>query len=103
MKLLRPPQKEFELGLDRLDDYRDETESKSGVFKDGILSTGSVIVYVWRQKDAEVVTEQIRAFGLDGGVVCYHGGMDANKRSKAQGHVSDIDDPNQMRWKSSFF
>ena len=94
MKLLRPPPKESELELDGLDDYRDKTESNSGVFKDGILSTGSVIIYVWRQKDAEVVTEQIRAFDLEGGVVCYHGGMDANKRSKSQGHVSDIDDPN---------
>mmetsp|Transcript_25716 Transcript_25716/g.39389 ORF Transcript_25716/g.39389 Transcript_25716/m.39389 type:complete len:1516 (+) Transcript_25716:65-4612(+) len=86
LKLLRPPPKESELELDGLDDYRDKTESNSGVFKDGILSTGSVIIYVWRQKDAEVVTEQIRAFDLEGGVVCYHGGMDANKRSKSQGH-----------------
>lgn len=44
-------------------------------------------MYVWRKKDAEVVTEQIQASGVAGGVVCYHGGMDASARSKAQGKV----------------
>uniref|UniRef100_A0A7S2EUF0 DNA 3'-5' helicase n=1 Tax=Ditylum brightwellii TaxID=49249 RepID=A0A7S2EUF0_9STRA len=51
----------------------------------GCLSSGSVIVYVWRQKDAEVVAEQLNGAGVLGGVVIYHGGMDANARSKAQG------------------
>jgi len=51
---------------------------------DGCLSKGSVIIYVWRQKDAEIITEQIHGSGLLGGVVCYHGGMDAHARSKAQ-------------------
>jgi superfamily II DNA helicase RecQ len=54
----------------------------------GILSSGSVIVYVWRQKEAEVVTEQLRAYNIAGGVVCYHGGMDAAARSKSQSQVS---------------
>lgn len=51
----------------------------------GCLSEGSVVVYVWRQKDAEVVSEQLRGFGVPGGIVCYHGGMDSTSRSKAQG------------------
>ena len=51
----------------------------------GALSSGSVIVYVWRQKDAEIITEQLIGMNLAGGVVCYHGGMDASRRSKAQG------------------
>ena len=52
---------------------------------DGALANGSVIVYVWRQKDAEIITEQLVGMNLPGGVVCYHGGMDAKSRSKAQG------------------
>lgn len=44
-------------------------------------------MYVWRQKDAELITEQLHGIGLSGGVVCYHGGMDANARAKAQGKV----------------
>ena len=55
--------------------------------KEGALSTGSVIVYVWRQKDAEVITEQLRSYDIEGGIVCYHGGMDANSRTKSQGRV----------------
>lgn len=51
----------------------------------GSLSEGSVIVYVWRQKDAEVVSEQLKGFGVPGGIVCYHGGMDSTSRRKAQG------------------
>jgi superfamily II DNA helicase RecQ len=50
----------------------------------GTLLQGSVIVYVWRQKDTEVVTEYLLASGVSGGVVMYHGGMDANARAKAQ-------------------
>ena len=51
---------------------------------DGCLATGSVIVYVWRQRDAEIVAENIQAGSASGGVVVYHGGMDATARAKAQ-------------------
>eukprot|EP00536_Pseudo-nitzschia_multiseries_P005577 jgi/Psemu1/190921/e_gw1.107.107.1 len=50
----------------------------------GKLAEGSVIVYVWRQKDTEVVAESLIASGVSGGVVMYHGGMDANARAKSQ-------------------
>lgn len=50
----------------------------------GCLSEGSVIVYVWRQRDAETVAEQLVGAGIEGGVVCYHGGMGAGQRAKAQ-------------------
>lgn len=50
----------------------------------GKLSKGSVIVYVWRQKDTEAVAESIVAAGVSGGVVVYHGGMDATARAKSQ-------------------
>jgi len=65
-----------------------KTPSKRKI--EGALSTGSVIVYVWRQKDAEVITEQLRAYGIDGGVVCYHGGMDSTSRTKSQGQVRQL-------------
>ncbi len=57
--------------------------------RQGILSSGSVIVYVWRQRDAEVITEQLKGYDLSGGIVCYHGGMDSSARSKSQSQVSD--------------
>jgi ATP-dependent DNA helicase Q4 len=50
----------------------------------GCLTEGSVIVYTWRQQDAEVVAENIQSSDLTGGVVVYHGGMDATARAKAQ-------------------
>jgi ATP-dependent DNA helicase Q4 len=50
----------------------------------GKLARGSVIVYVWRQRDTEVVAESLTAAGIAGGVVIYHGGMDANARAKSQ-------------------
>ena len=50
----------------------------------GSLSAGSVIVYVWRQHDAEAVAENLQAAGVSGGIVVYHGGMDASARTKAQ-------------------
>ena len=34
-----------------------------------------------------MLTEQLVGSGLDGGVVCYHGGMDSGSRSKAQAKV----------------
>ncbi len=55
---------------------------------EGCLSKGSVIIYVWRKKDAEVITEQLQSAGINGGVMCYHGGMDSNARSRAQAKVS---------------
>ena len=64
---------------------------------EGLLSIGSVIVYVWRKKDAEVITEQLIGSGISGGVVCYHGGMDSNTRSKAQAKVGNCN-----YWDSSF-
>ncbi|KAL7578322.1 hypothetical protein ACA910_012730 [Epithemia clementina (nom. ined.)] len=51
---------------------------------DGCLSSGSVIVYVWRKSDAEAVAETIQSVGVEGGVVCYHAGMDSGTRSAAQ-------------------
>lgn len=54
----------------------------------GVLSKGSVIVYVWRQRDTEVVAENLTSAGVTGGIVMYHGGMDASARTKAQSKVS---------------
>jgi ATP-dependent DNA helicase Q4 len=51
---------------------------------DGVLSSGSVIVYVWRQKDTEAVAEYLNGSGIKGGVTIYHGGMDATARAKSQ-------------------
>ena len=51
---------------------------------DGCLSSGSVIVYVWRQRDAEAVAENIQSSEIEGGVVVYHGGMDSGTRANAQ-------------------
>jgi ATP-dependent DNA helicase Q4 len=62
----------------------DETNS---CVDEGRLSHGSVIVYVWRQRDAEVVAENLMASGIEGGVVVYHGGMDNGTRAKAQSKV----------------
>lgn len=56
----------------------------------GSLSIGSVIIYVWRQRDAEAVAENIEAAGVQGGVTVYHGGMDASARCKAQSKVSEM-------------
>jgi superfamily II DNA helicase RecQ len=53
----------------------------------GCLAEGSVIVYVWRQRDTEVVAENLVSSGVSGGVVVYHGGMDASARSRAQSKV----------------
>jgi ATP-dependent DNA helicase Q4 len=66
------------------DETMDRTSSCLG---DGRLSQGSVIVYVWRQRDAEVVAENLMASGIEGGVVVYHGGMDNGTRAKAQSKV----------------
>ena len=50
----------------------------------GKLARGSTIIYVWRQRDTEVVAESLKAAGVAGGIVVYHGGMDANARAKSQ-------------------
>jgi hypothetical protein len=58
---------------------------------DGSLSSGSVIVYVWRQRDAELIAEYIQmSSNVVGGVVVYHGGMSSEDRFKAQSKVSSI-------------
>lgn len=66
----------------------DSSSSKKLPIEAGCLSKGSVIIYVWRQKDTEIVAEQLNGAGIGGGVVCYHGGMDAGSRSRAQSKVS---------------
>lgn len=65
------------------------TESIEKDFEAGCLAEGSVIVYVWRQRDTEVVAESIQASGVPGGVVCYHGGMDSGSRANAYSKVCD--------------
>ena len=59
-------------------------DAKKLPIDEGCLSKGSVIIYVWRQKDTEIVAEQLNGAGIRGGIVCYHGGMDSNSRSRAQ-------------------
>lgn len=54
----------------------------------GCLSSGSVIVYVWRQRDAEALAEQLNGAGVEGGVVFYHGGLEQGQRQRAQGQVN---------------
>ena len=68
--------------------FAKSTNVSDGRVEDGCLSTGSVIVYVWRQRDAEAVAENIQAAGVTGGVVVYHGGMEAAARTRAQSKVS---------------
>ena len=53
----------------------------------GSLSQGAVIVYVWRQRDTEVVAEYLNSSDVAGGIVVYHGGMDKSARNKAQSKV----------------
>lgn len=86
LKLLLPQTKEssFRQSSDELDLSKDNTENPT---RDGILSNGSVIIYVWRQKDADLISGQLKEFDVRGGIVCYHGGMDSNTRTKSQGKV----------------
>ena len=72
--------------MERKDD--DDRRAKNLPIEEGCLAKGSVIVYVWRQRDTEIVAEQLNGAGIRGGVVCYHGGMDAGDRSRAQSKVS---------------
>ena len=67
---------------------KEQADSKKLPIEEGCLSKGSVIIYVWRQKDTEIVAEQLNGAGVRGGIVCYHGGMDSNSRSRAQSKVS---------------
>lgn len=67
---------------------KESSGSKKLPIEEGCLSIGSVIIYVWKQKDTEIVAEQLNGAGISGGVVCYHGGMDAGSRSRAQSKVS---------------
>ena len=46
-----------------------------------------MIVYVWRQRDAEVIAENLMVSGVSGGIVVYHAGMDAAARRKSQSKV----------------
>lgn len=66
------------------------------------MAQGSVIVYVWRQRDAEVVAESIQASGVSGGVVHYHGGMDSGSRSNAYSKVRPFGKSKQHRSLSFF-
>jgi ATP-dependent DNA helicase Q4 len=68
----------------KFEDDQEGRQPKKLPIKEGCLSKGSVIVYVWRQKDTEIVAEQLNGAGVLGGVVCYHGGMNASDRIKAQ-------------------
>lgn len=72
------------LGSDIKAKKKDESNS---CLEEGCLALGSVIVYVWRQRDTEVVAENLMASGIEGGVVVYHGGMDSAAREKAQSKV----------------
>ena len=56
---------------------------------DGALANGAVIVYVWRQRDTEVVAEYLNSADVSGGIVVYHGGMDTKARSKSQNKVCE--------------
>ena len=57
------------------------------VIQAGFLSTGTVIVYAWRQQDIETLAEQLTSYGFIGGVVSYQGGMNANTRQCEYGKV----------------
>jgi ATP-dependent DNA helicase Q4 len=50
----------------------------------GCLERANVIVYVWRQRDAEVVAEYLKNSGVEGGITVYHAGLDSKARAVAQ-------------------
>lgn len=50
-------------------------------------------MYVWRQRDAEAVAGNIVAAGVEGGIVFYHGGMNADARSRSQSKVRILNVP----------
>jgi superfamily II DNA helicase RecQ len=71
---------------------KEKVTTDNGI-EEGCLATGNVIVYVWRQRDAEAVAENLQASGVEGGIVVYHGGMDSGARSKSQSMVSAWSSP----------
>lgn len=54
---------------------------------EGCLGKGCVIVYVWRQRDVEVIAEYIQVAGVGGAVAMYHGGMSSDERKRSQEKV----------------
>jgi len=47
---------------------KEQSDAKKLPIEEGRLSKGSVIIYVWRQKDTEIVAEQLNGAGVRGGV-----------------------------------
>lgn len=47
-----------------------------------------MIVYVWRQMDAEAVAGNLQYSGISGGIVVYHAGMSSTDRRNSQQKVS---------------
>ena len=46
---------------------KDKSEiSKTLPIKEGCLSKGSVIIYIWQQKDTEIVAKQLNGAGICG-------------------------------------
>lgn len=85
--LLQPPlliQLQKLLGKPNAGKKKGESNS---CLEEGCLANGSVIIYVWRQRDTEIVAENLMASGIEGGVVLYHGGMDSGARAKSQSKV----------------
>jgi hypothetical protein len=70
--------------LQRLVEILSSRKGKTGTDQAGLLKSGSVIVYVWRQMDAEAIAEYLTAASVPGKVVVYHGGMDGGSRAKSQ-------------------
>ena len=70
--------------------------SKETNLHDRRLDKGSVIVYVWRQRDAEVVADNLVQAGIQGGAIVYHGGMDASSRSKAYSKVRQKEERDEL-------
>jgi ATP-dependent DNA helicase Q4 len=46
---------------------KEQSDAKKLPIEEGRLSKGSVIIYVWRQKDTEIVAEQLNGAGVRGG------------------------------------
>lgn len=85
LKLIHEPSDRRTLKDSQNIDNHENSSCLRGI--EGCLSKGSVIVYVWRKKDAEIITERLQSSELAESVVCYHGGMDAGARAKAQSKV----------------
>lgn len=62
-----------------------KVQQTSSSLAEGSLANDNVIIYVWRQHDANVIGEALQQeAAIEGGVVVYHGGMDARARTKSQ-------------------